>query len=560
MVPWADYSADQVEDIVAGWLVRMFEGAQRIDGSGGDDGCDVRVPEQGGYRVFEIKSFHRLLTAGQKRQIRESLVTATERQSQMLRWTLVMPKDPTPAEIRWFETVLAPLAQVPIDWIGRTPLEAGLSEHRDLLRAFAPGSTERRAMDLLGEYNAEQAAMTRGMLDGVERLKRLHDQFGLVDPDWNFDVSAAGENITVNLRPKTSGSVERRPIKFGLSIDPNADPATHETFEQFIKYGRPGDIPGGSISDLRIDLPGNLNDLISQGSTPSISIRKTPEEMSWRLNQRIEAVKDERVIGTLPVEWTDRSLGPLGGTWLSGRDRSGYLELAIRSEPNSTGGLSLRAGASMDVLPGEALSALRFLAKLGTADRLRLRSPEHPVTELKVTGDLVGPPGAVEKCILVAAALARIQEAIETFFPLPAGWSAKDDEMLYFYDQILLYGEVKWYWPECSIRMPAETVAKLLVQGTLPRVSMAADSGGAPTSMELMGHQIILPGKVRCVVENIIIMNPRLLAKQIADLAPGAPVVVDLGCDDRTATTFFLDRTPESQGADSGAKSNAVAE
>src|SRR5262249_53197766 len=145
----------------------------------------------------------------------------------------------------------------------------------------------------------------------------------------------------------------------------------------------------GSISDFKIDLPGNLGELLAPGATPSISIRKAPEEMTWRLDQRIEAVKGDRVIASLPVEWTDRSLGPLGGTWLSGRDRSGFLELVIQSEPNGTGGMTIRSGAIDDLLPDEALPTLRFLAKLRGADRIRLRSPDHPATEMRVTGDMI---------------------------------------------------------------------------------------------------------------------------------------------------------------------------
>src|SRR5262249_37818829 len=124
-----------------------------------------------GYHIFEIKSFHERLTSGQKTQIRNSLVRAVERQPDMVRWTVVLPLDLTPAEIRWFDGTLRPIAPVPIDWLGRTALEAGLSERPDLLRAFAPGSIERRALELLGGYQAEQAGMARGMVDGVERAR-----------------------------------------------------------------------------------------------------------------------------------------------------------------------------------------------------------------------------------------------------------------------------------------------------------------------------------------------------------------------------------------------------
>jgi hypothetical protein len=169
VVPWHDYGGHDAEVLIAALLVRTTPGAQRIDGSGGDDGVDVRAPLDSGHHIYEIKSFHNRLTPGQKRKITASLVTAVQNQSAMVRWTLVLPLDLSPAEDRWFSGTLAANAKVPIDWIGRTQIEERLDRNRDLLRAFAPGSVERRAMDLLAEYNAEKAAMTGGMVDGIER-------------------------------------------------------------------------------------------------------------------------------------------------------------------------------------------------------------------------------------------------------------------------------------------------------------------------------------------------------------------------------------------------------
>ncbi|MET7424701.1 hypothetical protein [Dactylosporangium sp. NPDC005555] len=147
-VPWHELSADQIERLVAAWIIADHPGSQRVNGSGGDDGADVRQPVDGGLRVFEIKSFRDLLTPGQKRNIGDSLRNAVRHQAGMLRWTLVVPRDLTPAEIRWFEHDLAPLTTARIDWIGLTELESGLSRHPKLL-ALTPGSAERRAIDIV---------------------------------------------------------------------------------------------------------------------------------------------------------------------------------------------------------------------------------------------------------------------------------------------------------------------------------------------------------------------------------------------------------------------------
>jgi tetratricopeptide (TPR) repeat protein len=143
-IPWQDLRAADVEDLIAALLLRTVDRAQRIDGSGGDGGVDVVVRGPAGDHVFQIKSFYRRLTAGQKRQVLKSLQTAVEQQSDMVAWTLVVPLDPSPAEDRWLRQVLAAETTAAVSWMGRTAIEAACAEHLDLARAFLPQSSERR--------------------------------------------------------------------------------------------------------------------------------------------------------------------------------------------------------------------------------------------------------------------------------------------------------------------------------------------------------------------------------------------------------------------------------
>jgi hypothetical protein len=544
VVPWREYSGRDAEDLIAALLVRTVPGAQRIDGSGGDDGVDVQAPVDGGYRIYQIKSFHNRLTASQKRQITDSLATAVQRQPRMVRWTLVLPLDLSPAEDRWFSGSVSSRTSVPIDWIGRTQIEEGLSANRDLLRAFAPGSTERRAMDLLGEYNAEKAAMTRGMVDGIDRLAALKSQIDLTDPDWAFDFKVAGEDISIELRPKDAESALRRPIGIALEISAN-DAAVARQIDQFMRYGRPMQIPSESITTFEADLPGNLAEVIQQTGNPAVSFYKSDEEKAWRLAQRVEAVREGRVIGTLPIEWDDRSQGPLGGGWLSGKDRSGFLELTMTTETNRKGGLQIRAPASDNVLPEEVVPVLRFLGRLKPGDYLRLVAPGYDPFEVRLTGHPVGDAPTFEAEITIAEALARIQEAAGIRFPLPGGWSPEDSKMIYFWDQLLTRGQVQWYWPGYSANMPVRTVAKLLKDSVFPRISMSGTSAKDPV-IQLLGHEVPIQGQVRCEVTDMIVPNPRGLVQQIRNLSPGTLVVVPLAQDDRTLSMFYLDREVDS--------------
>jgi hypothetical protein len=131
-------------------------GAVRIDGSGGDGGVDVVARGPVGDHVYEIKSFSRRLTAGQPRQVLKSLRTAVGMQPDMMAWTLVLPLDLSPSEDKWFRTILAAETTAEVTWMGRTAVEAAFAERPDLARALLPGSSERRAMELLIEQGIGQ--------------------------------------------------------------------------------------------------------------------------------------------------------------------------------------------------------------------------------------------------------------------------------------------------------------------------------------------------------------------------------------------------------------------
>ena len=81
----------------------------------------------------------------------KSLRTAVERQPDMVAWTLVLPLDPSPSEERWLREILVAETSAAVSWMGRTAVEAAFAERPDLARAFLPGSSERRVMELLVE-------------------------------------------------------------------------------------------------------------------------------------------------------------------------------------------------------------------------------------------------------------------------------------------------------------------------------------------------------------------------------------------------------------------------
>lgn len=116
-VRWDDPKVQaRYEDMVSTLVKRLHPDAQRIDGSGGDDGRDVQIPSPGGPIIYELKSFTgRLSTGGRKRQITRSLARAAGHNP--CTWRLVVPIDHTDNELRWFEQMTAEFS-FPCEWLG----------------------------------------------------------------------------------------------------------------------------------------------------------------------------------------------------------------------------------------------------------------------------------------------------------------------------------------------------------------------------------------------------------------------------------------------------------
>jgi hypothetical protein len=186
---------------------------------------------------------------------------------------------------------------------------------------------------------------------------------------------------------------------------------------------------------------------------------------------------------------------------------------------------------------------LRFLSILRAGDQLRLQAPGLPPVMMRINGSPAGDPGAPAAQVIIAETLARIQRATGTRFPLPGRWTHKDSEMLYFCDQLLTAGEVQWYWPGYAVNLAARQVANLLSAATLPRVSMTGESADPPV-IPLMGGEVVMPGKIRCEVTDMLVMNPRLLRAELTVATPLTVLAVPLGQDDRTRSMFYF--SPES--------------
>jgi len=111
-----------------------------LSGCGGDEGKDSFTGDIQGddLHVFQYKFFTNTLTDGQKRQIRKSLVQLLSKHSNTSQWTLLIPKDFTPAELRWFESLRQEYSNLSLDFWGYSKLKNLLVKHYRLFYDYFP--------------------------------------------------------------------------------------------------------------------------------------------------------------------------------------------------------------------------------------------------------------------------------------------------------------------------------------------------------------------------------------------------------------------------------------
>ncbi len=117
-------------------VMKVFCDAKPVEGKGGDEGIDTFVGEfNGACQAFQHKYFLESLGPAQRRQIEESIRVAVSRH-QLQAWTLMLPKDLTHSELRWFQQIQEKYAPLVIEWWGTTKLQQLLAENPDVAKDF----------------------------------------------------------------------------------------------------------------------------------------------------------------------------------------------------------------------------------------------------------------------------------------------------------------------------------------------------------------------------------------------------------------------------------------
>ncbi len=434
-VRWEDLSPDLYEKMVAVLLSRLHPDSQRIDGSGGDGGKDVQIKDQGRLtRIFELKSFTGRVDSSRRTQVKNSLKRASEWSHPQ--WSLVVPIDPTPGELEWFEE-LAVDHTFPIKWLGKTWLDDKMAAHEDVRRYFCE-EKEHEVVNLLLELQREEAKVTNAVV-AVERLSTLHQRLNQIDPFYRYELTTgvrgkskrepeALMSVTLNdtqvdVYEKYFGSARDRPItgKFEIEFDVK-DTALIRGFEDALDYGTPVTLQGEAIKEITLDAPAGLGGSFSGGY---LSIHSSVEKLDDPIHLQLNVVDGDNVLVSWPVQVTHRTDG-IKGTIFDASDVTGWLTVQIKANFSTQHFQATFKLEPKPIMPAALLPLLHWVIACRSPARMTIVWPGG----LEMSSAIAWEPMDDERFVAVVEALAYLQQRSGVYFHLPPEISLTDEKII----------------------------------------------------------------------------------------------------------------------------------
>lgn len=428
MLDWTRLDPDKVER-VAQLLVRAACGATSIDGSGGDLAQDLRHDGPDGLTIFEVKSFTRRLTGSHKRQITGSCKRALQLHHPR-RWVLVVPLNPSPAELAWFDGLRAQFPDVEFEWYGLDWLDGQIAGDEGLISYIEGADYEllRRAK----QFGLEREALTSGdqLISRMDDLQRLGEG---ISPYWKWrfgDTPWGPGHILTAQRPEAADvdPVELTPLFSFPKDDPEAQ-ATAERLERALRLGGGVDIPGHYVEELRVTAASEATQRLLGDPTQQVErlrFESVPETAGLPLRGSLVLEHRSGADGlSVPFTFTERVAGTHGKT-LTGTDPSGLLtgrfEIEVGQEVHGRLTLDLKSPAG--AFPHDALPAIRLLALCEAGDTLHFRL--GPVTVTSFGADTGASDDVLARYAIVAA-LEVLQAHLRTLIAVPTQPTSDED-------------------------------------------------------------------------------------------------------------------------------------
>jgi hypothetical protein len=499
-IHWGSYGGEFLETVMAVLVAQDCPDTLRRTPARGDGGVDLMIPEDGGYVVYQVKSFTGRLGGPQRRQVQKSWEIFREdpRLNRPVRaWYLVAPIDLTDSEHAWFEELTAG-APFPTGWRGEVYWNKLAADHPQVIDYYMTGGRDRIAQRSHA-LMAGTADPTRPLTaaDVAASLEIMRTALSREDPHYSYEfvTSAAplvpeslprcvlsetrklsdGGFLTICVVPKHRYSDRDAPIKGSLEIqiaDPAAAVEFQKAFDGFSKFGRALDIPEGSLS-ASLEAPGGLGGSMEGGSGRIGPMLVSNPPKRWRV---VVIHPKDGVAAAVPMHTESLTGGHLGGAELSVHDPSESLQLRIQvSPPDASGGHELQFQFTWTSLAGkpvlDVLQVARILALLRPPYELQWRA-EHGNASLAQRAfekDYSAIPDAVLRLI---EDLGTLQERAPGVVRVPEDIDPSFAAELHGYARMLRGEVLTGTWDEVTLNLKpnvdrGDVVARLQGEGAL---------------------------------------------------------------------------------------------
>jgi hypothetical protein len=358
VIPWEQISSDQYEKLVSILLSQINSRTRRIDGSGGDGGRDVQFQATDGLHVFQLKGFTGRLDERRRRQVVRSLEKAATLGP--VDWTLVVPIDPTPRELTWFEG-LRDSVPFGIEYLGRTWLDAQMAS-RPAIGRYVREDAANEIARLAQVLNQERAVLAGGAPDALQRAGSVVDQLNAMDPFYRYEITLGESRRQVRISPRYAGAEDDRPItgEFRLRF-PNdeAGRAAADAFRRTIDYGTPVVVSKDYVERASLDAPMQLGgswDRVELAIGPAVS-----EEVVRTLILACRTPEGSRA-ADIALDFRRESVGQRGSTW-KGADPTGTLTVALTVDvADRRLQVNVNVTAVENFYPRQMVPVMRFLS------------------------------------------------------------------------------------------------------------------------------------------------------------------------------------------------------